>query len=108
MNEFKIEKQYPRMCGQQSGKLIAIEQTPAKSINPLLKLEIAGTLPEGNRSVILCLFLGEQLIPFWYAISWGTARLIKYQEMVGQEFKFVIKDEEKKNSLQPDIFEEPK
>jgi hypothetical protein len=76
--------------GQSRFTLQWVDQCPAKEISLELKGFLVGEIPSGNRSVILCLFLGELKIPVMHVTNWGTAKLLRLRSQIGETFEVDI------------------
>jgi hypothetical protein len=96
MNQIKLSKQYPQTAGQSKFFLQWVDQCPSKEISQELKSVLMGEIPPGNRSVILCLFIGELRVPVMHVTNWGTAKLLRLRSQIGETFEIQIVGEKPK------------
>ena len=105
MPELKLSKEYQHTCGQHKAILVWVGRIPVKTLVPECVEHIVGELPVGNRSAILCLFHGENHIPFLHASNDGTAKYLRMQGMIGQTFDVTIVEPVKADATQETIKE---
>jgi hypothetical protein len=90
MPTLKLKNVNSLVCGQKKAVLCSVQRVPVKTLDIDCKEKIVGDLPTGNRSTVLCLYLGERHIPFLHASNDGTAKFIRMQGMIGQMFEIEV------------------
>ena len=98
MPEITFEDKLPKLHGQQTGKLVSVDNLPFVDLSDDFKSYDsynAGNpmklYPFGNSMVLVLTFLGDKLIPFTTVRRGSAASLQRYRAQIGNTFRFIFK-----------------
>lgn len=108
MPEIKFSHHYPKIHGQENGKLLYVDLVPSKELDPDL-IEYDTSFGNGEHyelpggMLLILTFSGNKKIPFTTIRRSNESKFMYYKRMIGQVFdvKFVDpKDDKKPTAVQ--------
>jgi hypothetical protein len=102
--KIKFSHNFCKLSGQHTARLMYVDCVPARKLhNEFIAKDTAYVdsngeiktypFPKNNVSVIVLVFLGmEKFIPFTTFRSFGTAKRLRYEGLIGRDFDIVIEE----------------
>lgn len=93
--QIEFSHEYPKLYGQQSAKLLAVEMAVVSELDPAF-IEYDTVYRQGEHyklprgTVIVLTFAGDRRIPFTTVRSYGHQKYTWYKSQIGQTFEIAV------------------